>query len=227
MNKENLIKIPSHSPIKRFPGNYTDIPKYDKKRNNYMILHSCKMLNKFYNKDGITALVLDGKEMRTTNVLMKLGEKLKKIDIVEINPDTYNRMKQLTRNNKKINAHNMHLKNYLDFNLCDPLTNLVYFDAMCSLFSSEASFGSDIMINEFLRRNKCNQIIFGITICLRDGYSMNYKVKEKKILTLLDKIFSGNGFEYTNLTSENDSRYKGQNMYSRAMTFYLFFLERI
>ena len=53
------------------------------------------------------------------------------------------------------------------------------------------------------------------------------KLKKKKILTLLDKIFSGNGFEYTNLTSENDSRYKGQNMYSRAMAFYLFFLERI
>ena len=227
MNKENLIKIPCRSPVKRIPGNYKDIPKYYKERNNYMILHSCKLLEEFYNKGGIIALVLDGKEMRTTNVLIKLGEKLKKIDIVEINPDTYNRMKQLTRNNKKINAHNMHLKNYLDFNLCDPLTNLVYFDAMCSLFSSEASFGSDIMINEFLRRNKCNQIIFGITICLRDGYSMNYKVKEKKILTLLDKIFSGNGFEYTNLTSENDSRYKGQNMYSRAMAFYLFFLQRI
>ena len=227
MNKENLIKIPCRSPVKRIPGNYTDIPKYYKKRNNYMILHSCKLLEEFYNKGGIIALVLDGKEMRTTNVLIKLGEKLKKIDIVEINPDTYNRMKQLTRNNKKIKVYNMHLKNYLDFKLCDPLTNLVYFDVMCSLFSSEASFGSDIMINEFLRRNKCNQIIFGITICLRDGYSMNYKVKEKKILTLLDKIFSGNGFQYTNLTSDNDSRYRGQNMCSRAMAFYLFFLERI
>ena len=83
------------------------------------------------------------------------------------------------------------------------------------------------MLNEFLKKNKCNEIILGITICLRDGSTLSYNVKEKKILTLLDKVFKGNGFDYVNLTTENDSRYKGQGMCCRGMAFYLFLLKRI
>ena len=226
MIKERLISIPSRSPVKRIPGKYQDIHKSIKKRNNYMILHSCKMLESFYNKNGITALILDGSEMRTTKVLKKLGNKLKKIDIVEYDKETFNRMKSQV-NNYKINLYQFHLKNFLEWNKFDPYTNVFYLDAMGSLFSSGYSYGSDILVNEFLKKNKCDEIILGITFCLRDGTTLNFKAKEKKSLVLLEKIFEVNGFNHVNLTSYEDSRYKGQNMSSRSMMFYLFYLKRI
>ena len=141
--RENIINIPNHSPIKRIPGKYIDNPKLSKKRNNYMILHSCKLLESFYNKNGIIALILDGKEMRTTKVLEKLGDKLKKLCIVECNFVTFNHMKRLRDSNQyknKIKLYYIHLKNFIDCNMCDPYTNVVYFDVMDSLFSSYNSF---------------------------------------------------------------------------------------
>ena len=227
MKKEHLIQMPSHSPVKRFPGKYHDLPSYNKKRNNYMILHSCKLLQSFYKVNGINALILDGQEMRTTKALMKLGHRLNKLDIVECNKDTFNIMKA-SKKDKKINIYFYHLKNFLEYNKCDPYTNLFYLDAMCSLFSSEYSFGSDLLINEFLKKSKCDEIILGITICLRDGANLSFTIKEKKIMILLDKIFCANGFDYTNLTGDNNfSRYKGQRMNTKSMVFYLFFLKRI
>ena len=57
-------------------------------------MHSCKLLEAYYNNEqGITALILDAKEMRTTKALMQLGLILKELIIVEKNKNTVEIMK--------------------------------------------------------------------------------------------------------------------------------------
>ena len=61
---------------------------------------------------------------------------------------------------KKSNIHcfNCHIKEYID-DLNDPYTNVAYFDIMSTFFTSEKSFGSDIIIHKFLQQSKCDEII--------------------------------------------------------------------
>ena len=86
------IIIPGRELRNRIPGEYPDVPSKEKAKNNTSILHACKLLKAYYNQNGIKALILDGREMRTTRTLQSLGQNLKCINIVEYNNQTYDRM---------------------------------------------------------------------------------------------------------------------------------------
>ena len=218
-----LIIIPGRDSRNRIPGTYPDLPTKEKAKNNISILHACKLLKSYYNQDGINALVLDGKEMRTTNTLKSLGNRLKNIYIVEYNNPTY----ELMLKDKKSNIHcfNCHIKEYID-DLNDPYTNVAYFDIMSTFFTSEKSFGSDIIIHKFLQQSKCDEIILAATFCLRNSVSQFYEMQQQKILLLLEKIFFINGFAYKSLLPKKKLRYKGQNTGNRSMMFVLFYLKK-
>lgn len=223
-----VIVLPGRELKNRIPGSYPDIPTKEKAKNNISILHACKLLQAFNKSDGITALVLDGKEMRTTNTLESLGDILKGVNIVEYNNQTYERMlnkKREKKINKKIHCHNCHIKEYID-DLNDPNTNVAYFDIMSTLFSSEKSFGSDIIIHEFLRQSEEKEIVLAATFCLRNSAPQSYKIQQNKILLLLGKIFAVNGYKAKILLPKNKLRYKGQNTGNKSMMFVLFFLEK-
>ena len=219
------IVIPGRMIKNRIPGYYPDLPTKEKAKNNNSILHACKLLKSYYNEIGINALVLDGKEMRTTHTLENLGNKLKNINIVEYNNLTYELMLNEKKMNSKIHCYNCHIKEYIDdFN--DPNTNVVYFDIMSTFFTSEKSYGSDIIIHKFLQQSICDEIILAATFCLRNSVSQPYEIQQKKILLLLDKIFVNNDFSYKSLISKKKLRYKGQNTGNKSMMFVLFYLKK-
>ena len=221
---EPLIVIPGRAAKNRIPGIYPDLPTKEKTKNNISILHACKLLKCYYCQEpSINALVLDGKEMRTTHTLTRLGKKLNRISIVEYNNDTYERMIYSKKLNPKIHIYNCHIKEYID-SLNNPYTNVVYFDIMSTFFTSDKSYGSDIIINKFLNESLCDEIVLAATFCLRNCVSQSHEIQEKKILILLTKIFELNGFKYKSLISNKNLRYKGQNTGNRSMMFVLFFL---
>ena len=211
----------------RKPGNYDDKYSIKKAKNNTFILHACKLLKAYYDSTGITALILDAEEMRTTDALLYLGPILKKIIIVENNKDTYNKIKETIESNEltdMIEIHNCLMDKYLQNDL-DTKINVVYFDLNESFFSSKVSYGSDWAINLFLSKSEVDEIVIGITFCLRSRNVGNYDLEEKKILLFLEKIFLGNGFKYTRLFM-NDTRYRGQHAQNKALMFVFYFLQR-
>ena len=226
MNNRNFLR--QKRKRSRRPGIYPDEYSKTKAENNILILHSCKLLDSYYKEEGITALILDGKEMRTTKSLLHLGEKLKKLIIVESNKSTYNELldKKKDYNNIEIEIHNCLMDNYLNKIEFDPNINLVYFDLMENFFSSKASDGSDHAINLFLQKSKVNQIIFAATFCLRSIHKSNFELQKKKILLVLGKIFLGNGFNYEQLTYNEKMRYKGQKANNKALMFVLYKLTK-
>ena len=72
----------------------------------------------------------------------------------------------------------------------------------------------------------CDEIILAATFCLRNSVSQSHEIQQKKILLLLDKIFTANGFLYKSLISNKKLRYKGQNTGNKSMMFVLFYLRR-
>ena len=219
-----IIVLPGRAIKNRIPGIYPDLPTKEKAKNNISILHACKLLKCYYNQEpSINALVLDGKKMRTTNTLTKLGNKLNNITIVEYNNATYEKMLSAKKLNPRIQIYNCHIKEYID-SLNNCFTNVAYFDIMSTFFTSEKSFGSDIIINKFLKDSLCDEIILAATFCLRNSISQSHQIQQKKIMILLQKIFVINGFEYKSLISDKNLRYKGQNTGNRSMMFVLFFL---
>ena len=226
MNNRNFLR--QKRKRSRRPGIYPDEYSKTKAENNILILHSCKLLDSYYKEEGITALILDGKEMRTTKSLSYLGKKLKKLIIVESNKSTYNKLldKKKDYNNIEIEIHNCLMDNYLNKNEFDSNINLVYFDLMENFFSSKASDGSDHAINLFLQKSKVNQIIFAATFCLRSIHKSNFELQKKKILLVLGKIFLGNGFNYEQLNYNEKMRYKGQKANNKALMFVLYKLTK-
>ena len=219
-----IIVLPGRAIKNRIPGIYPDLPTKEKAKNNISILHACKLLKCYYNQEpSINALVLDGKKMRTTNTLSKLGNKLNNITIVEYNNATYEKMLSAKKLNPRIQIYNCHIKEYID-SLNNCFTNVAYFDIMSTFFTSEKSFGSDIIINKFLKDSLCDEIILAATFCLRNSISQSHQIQQKKIMILLQKIFEINGFKYKSLISDKNLRYKGQNTGNRSMMFVLFFL---
>ena len=219
-----IIVLPGRAINNRIPGLYPDLPTKEKAKNNIAILHACKLL-KCYNSQepSINALVLDGKKMRTTHTLTRLGKKLNNITIVEYNNATYEKMLYAKKLNPKIQIYNCHIKEYID-SLNNSFTNVVYFDIMSTFFTSEKSFGSDIIINKFLKDSLCDEIILADTFCLRNSVSQSHQIQQKKIMILLQKIFELNGYKFKSLISDKNLRYKGQNTGNRSMMFVLFFL---
>ena len=211
---------------RRIPGHYPDIYSLKKEENNIFILHACKLLQAFYNGEGINALILDGKEIRTTKTLLNLKDKLKKLIIVEYNKDTFSEILEKIKIYQNIKCFRGLINDYLE-NKNDPSTNLVYFDLMENFFSSETSKGSDYAINYFLSNSKVNEIIFAATFCLRTNNSnMNFETQVEKILLGLELIFKGNLFKFKFLVKKQDMRYKGQRGLNKALMFVLCFLEK-
>ena len=211
----------------RNPGKYQEKFSIKKKENNVLILHACKLLNAYYNNEGIIALILDAEEMNTTNSLLRLESILKKIIIVENNKETFDKMKEkiISNNLDKIELHKGKMDLYLENDL-NPEINVVYFDLNESFFSSKVSYGSDYAINLFLRKSEVNQIVFAATFCLRSRNVGKYDLEEKKILLFLEKIFRVNGFKSKLLIRKKDMRYKGQKAHNKALMFVLFFLDK-
>ena len=224
MNNRNFLR--QQRKRSRKPGFYPDEYSINKVENNILILHSCKLLKNYYNLEGITALILDGKRMRTTKSLFYLGDILKKLIIVESNKSTYDELRYKTQYYNNIEIHNCLMDNYLNKNEFNPLINLVYFDLMETFFSSKKSNGSDHAINLFLQKSEVNELIFAATFCLRSIHKNNFAQQEKKILLFLSKIFLGNGFKYKQLNLTEKMRYKGQRANNKALMFVLYKLTR-
>lgn len=213
------------NPRKRNPKEYKDKYSIKKAENNTLILHACKLLKSYYNGEGIRALILDGKEMRTTNSLKFLDSRLKELIIVEFNKETYGIIKDMTKSDNNITCYNCHINDYIKkYN--NPYINVVYFDLMLNFFSSPSSFGSDFVINEFLLKSVVNELIFAATFCLRNAENMNFDNQVEKILLCLEKIFCANGFQKTTLISKNNMRYRGQRGPNKALMFVLYYLKK-
>ena len=212
---------------KRIPGEYSDKYSIKKAENNILILHACKLLKSYYNEKGIKALILDGREMRTTEILLNLKDRLKNLIIVEYNKDTFFEIKNKILNLKNnIKCYNCHINDYIEkYN--DSEINVVYFDLMENFFSSEKSHGSDFVINEFLLKSNVNELIFAATFCLRNLDHISYNAQEKKILLCLEKIFLSNEFKEKKLIMNKNMRYKGQNGLNNALMFVLYYLNKI
>ena len=217
------IVIPQRISKDRKPGDYPDTPSLFKTKNNTLIIHGCKFLKSFYNGEGIRALILDGKEMRTTNTLKNLGNIIKSIDIVEINNETFTDMKKQTNNDKRIHCFNCHINDYIK-NYNNPKTNVAYFDIMSTFLTTEKSFGSDFVIHEFLKQSKVNEIILAATFCLRCPSKISFELHKNQIMILLNKIFEFNGFIGKILVPEEDFKYKGQKGPNNSMMFVAYHL---
>ena len=225
---QNLLNQKQERKKHRNPGKYTDKFSIKKTENNISILHSCKILKAYFNGEGITALILDAETMKTTKTLMMLGQRLKKIIIVENNKETYNKMTEEISNknlNERIELYNCLMDTYLE-NYLNPKINVVYFDLNESFFTSKISYGSDYAINYFLKNSEENEIVFAATFCLRSIHVGKYELEKKKILLFLNKIFLGNGFESEQLILNKKMRYKGQKGPNKALMFVLYFLKR-
>ena len=208
---------------KRLPGIYPDIYSIKKEENNILILHSCKLLKAYYNEEGIKALVLDGKKLRTTRRLNRLGDRLKEIIIVEYNKETFREICNKTKKYNYIKCYNEHINDYVKkYN--NPKINVVYFDLMETFFSSNSSHGSDLPIIEFLEKSEVDELIFASTFCLRN--TDNFEIEVNKILLFLELIFSSKNFEYKKLIFKKKMRYKGQTANNKALMFVLYYLKK-
>ena len=188
-------------------------------------MHACKLLKAYYNEEGIKALILDGKEMRTTGKLLNLNNKLKKLIIVEFNKNTYYDILEKIKLYENIKCFNGHIDDYIEKNN-DPEINLVYFDLMENFFSSESSHGSDYPINQFLFKTKVNEIILAATFCLRNTNNTDFDTEVEKILIELDLIFRSHLFKYECLLNKKDMRYRGQRGPNKALMFVIFYLKK-
>ena len=210
---------------KRLPGIYKDKYSIKKDENNILIMHACKLLKAYYNEEGIKALILDGKKLRSTKTLLNLGDKLKQLTIVEYNQETYFKIINKIKKYHNIKCFKSHINDYIlknnSFNI-----NVVYFDVMLNFFSSNSSLGSDFVINEFLSRNQANELILAATFCLRSYESMNYDSEERNILVNLNLIFNSKNFEQKQLLPNESMRYKGQTGFNKALMFVLFYLKK-
>ena len=227
---QNLLNQKQKRKKHRNPGKYTDNFSIKKTENNISILHACKLLKSYFNKEegGITALILDAETMKTTKTLLILGPRLKKIIIVENNKETYNKMKEeeiYKINLEKIELHNCLMDTYLE-NYLNPKINVVYFDLNESFFTSKISYGSDYAINYFLKNSEEDEIIFAATFCLRSIHVGKYELEKNKILLFLKKIFLGNGFDSRQVIPNKKMRYRGQKGPNKALMFVLYHLKK-
>lgn len=218
-----IIIIPFRNHQNRLPSYYPDIDSKIKKEHNIAILHSCKLLKSFSNNEGICAMILDGREMRTTKELLYLGNKLKRLDIVEYNLQTYDEIKRKSINFKNINVFHSHIYDFVK-NCSSSEVNVVYFDVISNYFSSENSNGTDKIISAFLKKSTVNEIILAATFCLRSSHSRDFETQKKNISNSLQKIFFENNFDYNPLIA--DETYRGQRTSNRSMMFVIYFLTK-
>ena len=224
-NRNFSIVVPTTKVENRKPGTYEDIYSSYKIKHNLYIMNACKMLKAITKKGGIIAMLLDGKNARTTNMLLKLGDKVGKVYIIEISPMTFDKVTEMFRKDARIEVLNEHIGDYVN-NHNDPYINLAYFDVMCTFFSSEKTDGSDILIKKFLDQSKVDEMIFAATFCLRGPITMDYAKQKNKILSKLKVMFLLHGFSYKMLLKDSEVIYKGQRANNKGMMFVLFYLNR-
>jgi hypothetical protein len=220
-----LIHLPEKAEFNRKPGCYPDLKSKYKKKHNDLILKHTDFL-----KEKIVALVLDGRKMRTTRTLSRAGEKLKKIHVVELSPETFEimrkRIKRKQIDSEKVEVYNCHIMDYV-LRGVDGLINVIYMDVMCNFFDSNKTTGSQGIIIELLKQLNRPKILFASTFCLRTTIiNFTYKREIEEILVNLHQIFENFGFKYTSLLKKNEMRYRGQSLRNDGMMFVLYKLEK-
>ena len=220
-----IIIIPFRNHQNRLPSYYPDIDSKIKKEHNIAILHSCKLLKSFSNNEGIFAMILDGREMRTTKELFFLNDNLKELKIVEYDPITYKELIEKTKNEKKIEIFQTHIYSYVK-NFSSPFINVVYFDVISNFFSSKKTYGTESIIELFLEKSKVDEIVLAGTFCLRSSFIRNFEEQKKNILVRLEQLFIKNNFVGKLVIPEKEILYRGQRSCNKSMMFVLYLLNR-
>ncbi len=223
--EEPFIVMPEKQKSFREPGYYPDIPSEIKKKHNIYILFACKFLKDLYNGNGIKALILDGREMRTTKELFFLNDNLKELKIVEYDPMTYKELIEKTKNEKKIEIFQTHIYSYVK-NFSSPFINVAYFDVISNFFSSKKTFGTESIIELFLQKSKVEEIVLAGTFCLRSSFIRNFEEQKKNILVRLEQLFIKNNFVGKLVIPEKEILYRGQRSCNKSMMFVLYLLNR-
>jgi hypothetical protein len=223
--EEAFIVMPEKQKRFREPGYYPDLDSEIKKKHNIYILFACKFLKDLYNGNGVRALILDGREMRTTKELFYLNDNLKELKIVEFDTETYKELVEKTKNEKKIEVFQTHIQSYVE-NFSSPYINVVYFDVISGFFSSNKTFGTESIIEIFLEKSKVDEIVLAATFCLRGSKSKNFEEQKKNILVRLEQLFIKNNFVGKLVIPEKEILYRGQRTCNKSMMFVLYLLNR-
>lgn len=200
-----VIHMPERAFYNRIPGNYDDLQSFYKKKHNNLIYKYSSLV-----KEKITALILDGKKMRTAKALLKNSEKLNKIHIVEINSQTFEIMKRRLRksewNVETINIYNAHIMDYV-LRGVDPKINVVYLDVMCNYFDSHRTQGTQSIIEALFKQLTRPRTLFAATFCLRHNiFNYTYKQEVKEIYSNLTLLFNQYDYDYTFLIKKKEMR---------------------
>lgn len=221
-----IIMLPIHNPKHRFGQRaYPDIPKKEKTKHNRLIATAARLLESYKNGEGINALVLDGKEMRTTKMLQSiLGSLLNTVYITEYNLSTYD----IQKNNcpKNVKPFHCHIEDFVDEVPEAKFVNVAYFDITCNFRDTQNSNGSESVIRKFLEKSKMKEIVLAATFCMRSSDPRPYEEQKKFILDTLCQIFENNNFGFKPLLHEKEMMYKGQQAGNKGMMFCAFILRR-
>jgi hypothetical protein len=220
------LKLPKWNQVYRFPGIYPDRVSKHKFFNNHSILKA----GQHYLKE-VSAIVLDGKMIRTSTELLKMKSKLKKLTIIEVNRTTSriisNKLMKIKSKTKKsvLNLHIIDFIEDIEFAKTISTTNLFYMDLMNNYFDSENSKGSQYVISTIFQFCESTEVIFAASFCLRNrnrGKSFSEDIKE--IFSSLEGIFKTNKYNFHFLIPDDRVRYAGQK--GAQMMFVLYYLHR-
>lgn len=218
---EEEINIPiKGAHVLRKIGIYADLTCQYKRRHNRLIMNKMKLLG-----PGVRAIILDGKNLRTTQSLMRCQRLIKKITIVEINNESYSLMKNKIKDHPKIELVKGHLYEYIvdHFN---PKTNLIYLDLMSNYFNSENTFGTQSYLTKILMTLTSEKILFAATFCMRTNTSgMTFGKQQRCIILDFKEKCNLYNFKYISLLNEESILYKGQK--GCPMLFILYMLDKV
>jgi hypothetical protein len=226
---ENLnLELINKNEFYRMPGEYPDKRSSDKLYNNAEI----KKAGRKYLTE-VNAIILDGKKIRTTRQLVKIGnDKLNSLTIIEVNKNTYStiksKLKKLPIKIKNKQIYNMHIIDFVEdfeYSYLISEANLLYMDLMNNFFDSKKSKGSHYVIKLLFNKLEANEIIFAASFCLRTndkGFTFDEEVE--LIFEALHSIFAQHKFKSHLLIPKERVKYSGQN--GAQMMFVLFHLIR-
>jgi hypothetical protein len=187
-----------------------------KKRHNKKL---CKYTQK-YIKSNISAFYLDSKNIRTTTEMLKLGDRVSNITIVEGNPKIYEIITNKLKNADNILILNEYLETYVE--KCIEFDfNVIYLDSMSAYFKEDGGLNSciDILFSRLAQK----KLILAFTTPLRNPYGYDYDILQELIMDETFKLFAKYQFKHKQLYFK---RYKGQNSFCENMMFCLFYLRK-
>jgi hypothetical protein len=196
---------------KTWKKNYQDTYCPIKDENNKMILRYSSL----YINSNIIALILDSRNIRTTEKLLILRERLERLIIVESDPEVYKIITQKLEHVTNVCAYNDLVQNFIseEMNLD---YNLYYLDAMCTYVNIKDT------INTILFRSSQKRFILALTTPLRnsgDCYEEVISFIKENNKEMFDRHF----FQSQIL---HELRYNGQNMNNKGMYFVIYLVER-